>query len=55
MDPDANSPKSVDAPMLLLLTLLFVTAATLLVLTEQFRDLPGALVAFASARYIFRL
>lgn len=55
MAPEADSPRSVDAAMLVLLTLLFMTAATVMVLTEHFRDLPGALVAFASARYILRL
>ena len=54
MAPKAHSPGSVDAVMLVVLTLLFMTATTALVLTEHFRDLPGALVAFASARYILR-
>jgi hypothetical protein len=55
MAPEAHSPGSVDAAMLVVLTLLFMTAVTVMVLTEHFRDLPGALVAFASARYILRL
>jgi hypothetical protein len=35
-----------------ILALLFFATATVLVLTEQFCDLPAALAAFASARYI---
>lgn len=54
MAPEAHSSGSVDAAMLVVLTLLFMTATTVMVLTEHFRDLPGALVAFASARYILR-
>ena len=43
-----------EAPMLGLLDLLFFTTSAVLALTENFRELPAALAAFASARYILR-
>jgi hypothetical protein len=54
MDEDSVSSCATEAPMLGLLDLLFFMTSVVLVLTENFRDLPAALAAFASARYILR-
>ncbi|HEX6013002.1 MAG TPA: hypothetical protein VFY87_14615 [Geminicoccaceae bacterium] len=54
MDQDSSSSCVIGAPMLRLLDLLFFTTSAALVLTENFRELPAALAAFASARYILR-
>ena len=54
MDQDCPSSFATEAPMLGLLDLLFFMTSVVLVLTENFRELPAALAAFASARYIFR-
>jgi hypothetical protein len=51
MDQDSPSSCATEAPMLGLLDLLFFTTSAALALTENFRELPAALAAFASARY----
>jgi len=54
MEPDDASACATEASMLGLLSLLFFTTSAVLALTENFRELPAALAAFASARYILR-
>jgi hypothetical protein len=54
MEPDDASSCATEASMLGLLSLLFFTTSTVLALTENFRELPAALAAFAAARYILR-
>ena len=54
MEPDSASSCATGTPTLGLLDLLFFTTSAALVLTENFRELPAALAAFASARYILR-
>ena len=60
MDQDGASScatcatRATDAPMVGLLDLLFFATSAGLALTENFRELPAALAAFASARYILR-
>ena len=54
MKQDSASSCATEAPMLGALDLLFFTTSAVLVLTENFRELPAVLAAFASARYIFR-
>jgi hypothetical protein len=52
MKPDEEPTRPSEAPVTGLLALLFFATSTVLVLTEHFRELPSALAAFASARYI---
>ena len=53
MDQDCPSSFATEAPMLGLLDLLFFTTSAALALTENFRELPAALAAFASALTTF--
>lgn len=52
MAPEEAPDGSTDAPFAGILGFLFFATSTVLVLTEHFHVLPGALAAFASARYI---
>lgn len=54
MDEDSPSSCATEPPMLGLLGLLFFATSAVLALTENFRELPAALAAFASARCILR-
>ena len=54
MEQDSAASCATEAPMLGVLDLLFFTTSAVLALTENFRELPAALAAFASARYILR-
>ena len=52
MEQDGASSGATETPMLGALDLLFFTTSAVLALTENFRELPAALAAFASARFI---
>ena len=54
MEQDSAPSCATETPMLGVLDLLFFTTSAVLALTENFRELPAALAAFASARCIRR-
>ena len=54
MEQDSPCTCTTEDPLSGLLDFLFFTTSAVLVLTENFRELPAALAAFASARCILR-